>query len=253
MAQVKLILSEFTQEETDQFNKTWISMVSIWNREGLVLLFTDADKQLVMAAAMAFKFKRDDEDFAGSNPVDNNQYGMRWSLAESMLQDDAAAPLTRVLDWHQANLLTTSGWATGRRNWISSQAANTGSFDVGDGEVILTDPNTREEFWSQVVLFIQEQNPDPIGKQLLMDLNRQPQVPVNFRWHMTSSEFQIMKLDNAIIIQDDMPFRFGIETILPPGVDNVESTFVAGSVEFFSNRRALTDNTAVAFPRPFPN
>ena len=70
---------------------------------------------------------------------------------------------------------------------------------------------------------------------------------------MTTSQFQIMKLDNAIIIQDDMPFRFGLEIILPPGVDNVESTFVAGSVEFFSNRRALADNTAVAFPRPFPN
>lgn len=252
MAEVKLILSEFSQEEMDQFNKTWIALVSIWNEEGLVLLFTDADKQLVMAGAMAFKFKRDDEEFAGSNPVDNNQYGMRWILPESQLQDDAAAPAVRVLDWFQASGLTAGAWTTGRRNWIGSGAANSATFDA-DGEVILTDPTSREEFWSIVVLFIQEQNPSPIGKQFLMQLNRQPQVPVHFRWHMTTSQFQIMKLDNALIIQDDMPYKFGIETILPPGVDNAESTFVLGAMEFFSNRRALQDNTATTFPRPFPN
>lgn len=267
MAKLDLQITPFQQSEIDAFNKAWISMISIFNRDrGMVMVFTTADAELVMLYGQHMKNRFQGETFVGSN-TEPNGFSIRWALPEDLLQDDAnaaAAPFTRVLDWRQHENLTTGEWETGRRNWISSRPANTGTFDdAADARVELRDANNAQK-WGMVMLAIQESNPDPVLKNVLRDFGaKDSHAVVNVRWHMISSEFQIHKLDEPLLVDDVDPFRIGLEIIGRPsgGVgataidfgntfDLNESFIIPLAAVYINQRRAIANNTAGAFPRP---
>lgn len=269
MAQLNLTIIPFDKPEKDAFRKTWLSMVSIWNRDkGLVMLFTIADAELSMLFATHMKHRFNSDTFVGSNASSTNTFGMRWPLTPDLLQDDAnpgivGAELLRILDWRQENEFTTGLWRQGRRNWISSRPANTGSFDdAADTRIRLRDDNDSQK-WGFLFLAIQEINPDPIVNGVIRDFgNSERHTVVNIRWHMVSSEFQIHKLDDAMMVDDNDPMRVGLEIVTrntgaASGGDAVRANFqrretfvVPIGPLFFNSARGSVDNTTIGFPRP---
>ncbi len=282
MAQLDLQVMMFNPDENENFDKSWLGMISIYNLDrGLVFLFTQADAELVRLFAMHMKSRFEGETFVGTNASGNNEFGMRWALPEDLLQDDAsattaplAAPISRVLDWRQEAEMTAGEWFAGRRNWISSRPANTGTFDdAADTRVELRDNNNSQK-WGMVFLAIQEINPDPILKAVLRDFGaKSTHAIVNCRWHVTSSEFQIHKFDEPMLADDTDPLRVGLELQTrqagapKAGTDpnnfadiySREESFIQPLAVTFPNQRRIIANNTIgnppgaaptAFPRP---
>lgn len=279
MASIDLHINPFSQEENDSFDRSWLMMISIFNRDrGLVMLFTRSDAELVRLFAQHMKNRFEGETFV-SNASGNNEFQMRWALPEDLKQDDVSAtttpltaPISRVLDWRQEAELTTGEWISGRRNWISSQPANTTTFDDGDDRRVEFRDRNNSQKWGMVMLGIQEINNDPVLKAVLRDFGaKSTHAILNVRWHVVSSEFKITKFDEVLMADDTDPVRIGLEIVGRQGsapkagidpndfediFDREESFIIPLAITFPNQRRVIANNTLGGpqgtgeFPRP---